>query len=295
MAYATWRENLSPRGSIKPKTLGAVFDLHIAKMKAEGKYYWKQTRTFYDRALEFFGDVDPLTISPTMAISFKIHLDRTFKSPAYVDRHVAMVKAAWRTALWSVPNPFREVKMNNPDNGIIERLTVQEEIRLLKAAEEDMSRGPPNLRTIIVIGMNTGFRIEQVLNLHTREIDYENRLLHVTQKGGRQHTVPMNETLYQALRTMIPPDGGYLFPNKNNGGLPFIRFDKTWKKLKAKAKIDPNFRFHGLRHNFATTALKATGNLAIVRDLLGHASIKTTEKYAHVLMEDLREAVRKIG
>jgi site-specific recombinase XerD len=50
-----------------------------------------------------------------------------------------------------------------------------------------------------------------------------------------------------------------------------------------------------LRHNFATTALKATGNLAIVRDLLGHASIKTTEKYAHVLMEDLREAVRKIG
>ena len=65
-----------------------------------------------------------------------------------------------------------------------------------------------------------------------------------------------------------------------------------WKRAIAKTGLT-DFRFHDLRHTAASRVLRETGNLAVVQEMLGHAQVTTTRKYAHVLNEDLRAAMER--
>jgi integrase len=69
---------------------------------------------------------------------------------------------------------------------------------------------------------------------------------------------------------------------------------QDWADAVKRAKI-PDFRFHDLRHTFATRLLRQTGNLKLVSRLLGHTTIDTTARYAHVLDEDLEQALERFS
>ena len=69
---------------------------------------------------------------------------------------------------------------------------------------------------------------------------------------------------------------------------------KAWQAVLGAAGV-ANLRWHDLRHTTATRLLKATGNLALVQHLLGHASVTTTMRYAHVMTEDLEAGMREVS
>jgi integrase len=153
---------------------------------------------------------------------------------------------------------------------------------------------------IVLVAMHTGLRRENILSLHTDQdvegssgyVDFQERKIRVRQKRDLTHEVPMNATVYEALLRIRPESPGYYFPSRYKRNRPYTRFEGAWKTLKEAAGITRPFRFHDLRHHCATKALKATGNLALVGKFLGHRNLSTTGKYAHILMEDLREAAR---
>lgn len=119
--------------------------------------------------------------------------------------------------------------------------------------------------------------------------------------GGKVHTIPIIPKLENILKG-IPREKEYVFlfhGHKINGISSSWRniFYKRNKKYgythELKDPTLPYINFHTLRHTAATWILKATGDLRTTKEILGHADIKTTLKYAHVLDETKREALNK--
>jgi integrase len=80
-----------------------------------------------------------------------------------------------------------------------------------------------------------------------------------------------------------------------HGGTPYhIDWRRPWEKAKLLAGIPREFRFHDLRHDFGTSILRATGNIKVAKELLGHSDMRMTERYAHVMNEQMRAAVEAI-
>jgi integrase len=159
-----------------------------------------------------------------------------------------------------------------------------------------------HIRPLVVLVLNTGLRRGEALGLTWGAVDFANGLVHVdatTSKSGKGRDIPMTaearETLL-ALRDQHFPDGktepdAFLF-NIGGGRLATIGH-RLWGELMSAAHIK-NFRFHDLRHDFASRLVMAKVDLYSVSKLLGHGDIQMTQRYAHLAPDYLRAAVSKL-
>lgn len=112
-------------------------------------------------------------------------------------------------------------------------------------------------------------------------------------KSKNKRTIPLNKTVYNMLSIWKTqnPEAELIF-EKN--GKPIDTYQYQWEMLLKDANIE-NFRFHDLRHHFASKLVKAQVDLNAVRELLGHADLKMTLRYAHLAPEHKTHAVNTIG
>jgi integrase len=306
-AWAEWLISLDVESSnISPAiTLKNMNDEYLEYMRITGKKSRRSVLLFLARFLEYFGDISVEELTPQKIEKFKLALRSQNLAEATVDRHLAAGKAAFERSISHMPNPFKSVKLFRPDNTLVRWLEPEEEQNLLAAAlklsRKDCGRksrggdgtgrrAHPWLYAMIVVAINTGLREENVLNLHVSEAHLWERLIIIRQKGDTKHTVPMNQAAHSVLQDITPSLDGWFFPNPKTGE-PYLQIAKGFSSAKKWAGITKPFRFHDLRHHFATKILRLTGNLALVQRLLGHSRIETTMKYAHVLQEDLNAAL----
>ena len=165
-------------------------------------------------------------------------------------------------------------------------LGLEEEGRLLAAAA-------PHLRQIIVAALDTGMRRGELLHQRWEHVDFNRRLLSVTQSktaGGEGREIPLTEranSLLQALRQ----DEGLLFTFK---GKPIRAMKTAWKAAIRRAGIR-YLRFHDLRHTFNTRLMEAGVMQEIRKALMGHSSGEDVNSiYTHVELPAKREAIRKL-
>ena len=151
-------------------------------------------------------------------------------------------------------------------------------------------------RTIILCFYTTGLRLAELIALDDRNVDYRNMQLKVTGKGNKQRIVPFGKELaaalqaYQEMRDgsvarrddalFVAEDGRRM--NRNQ-----VRYEveKHMARVTTQEKHSP----HVLRHSFATAMLNHGADLKCVKDLLGHADLKTTEIYTHTTFEQLKK------
>jgi len=160
----------------------------------------------------------------------------------------------------------------------------------------------------------TGLRLEECI-LRWSEVDWQTGWITKTGKGGRMVKTAITSTVrdillplrghhpefvftYQAARTRT---GKASYKGDGEGRKKGDRYPITysglktqWKRIRAKAKVE-DFRFHDFRHDLATKLLRKTGNLKTVQKALSHADIKTTTRYAHVLDEEVAEALESLS
>lgn len=147
-----------------------------------------------------------------------------------------------------------------------------------------------HLAPVVLLAMNTGMRRGELLSLDWGDIDFATKVITVqarNAKSGKQRHIPMNA---EALRVMAK------WREQSAGvGQVFEPQDvkKGWGSLLTTAKIT-SFRFHDLRHHFASKLVMAGVDLNTVRELLGHADIGMTLRYAHLGPEHLSAAVAKL-
>jgi integrase len=113
-------------------------------------------------------------------------------------------------------------------------------------------------------------------------------------KSGNTRHLPLNTQAFNTLKQwQQETDGiGFVFKDKNNA--PVKDFPSVWGALLDEAQIT-NFRFHDLRHHFASKLVMASVDLNTVRELLGHSDLKMTLRYAHLAPEHKAAAVNLIG
>ena len=149
-----------------------------------------------------------------------------------------------------------------------------------------------HLTPAVLLSMNTGLRRGEILKLRWRSVDFNHRLLTVEGRNAKNRQtrhVPLNEEAVSVLRRWREQSGtgAHVFDVTTG-------FRTTWEKILQRARIN-DFRWHDLRHHFASRLVQQGVPLNTVRDLLGHSSVGMSLRYAHLAPDQRREAVAKLN
>lgn len=144
---------------------------------------------------------------------------------------------------------------------------------------------------------SSGARVSELINLTMRDVDLLSGVAKVKGKGKKERMCPLGNPACKALRRMIEiADGiwpksvqGALFRNTRGGKITSRSVERMLKVCVAEAGLNPAISPHSLRHSFATHLLDGGADLRSVQELLGHASISTTQIYTHVSVERLKK------
>jgi integrase/recombinase XerD len=164
-------------------------------------------------------------------------------------------------------------------------LSFDEIIRLIESAE-------PLFRAFFLCLYSLGLRFSEVRYLKCSDIDKENFLLRVKQKGGSYKVLPLNKWVMSALEKIVPKSG-YIFLSPRTGR-PIVDVRKALERARVKAKISKKVYPHLLRHSVATHLLGKNINLRTIQLYLGHSQLSSTAFYTHVVTEHLKEAGRAL-
>ncbi len=196
----------------------------------------------------------------------------------------------------------RSVKPPTPGRRLPKSLTVDEVLAILEGAGGDSeSDGPLSLRSRALLELlySTGARISEAVGLDVDDVDTEARSVLLRGKGGKQRLVPIGRPAVSALDAYLVRGRPELA--RRGRGIPAIFLNarggrlsrqSAWQVLQdsaeragVKAAVSP----HTLRHSFATHLLEGGADVRVVQELLGHASVTTTQIYTLVTVHALRE------
>lgn len=245
--------------------------------------------------------------------------------PATLNRQISLLKSVFSRAVdWGVipVNPLASVKPMRLDAKTVVRYLSEEEEQSLRQALGDRdqelksSRENANewrrvrhlepfpslmgkayadyLEPIVLLALNTGMRRGEILGLEWSEVDLKKRNVTVKGEGaksGSTRHIPLNDEGFSVLDAWKKQTSGkgIVFPSPVTGER-MGNIKKSWGSVIKKAGVK-GFRFHDLRHTFASKLVMATVDLNTVRELLGHASIDMTLRYAHLAPEHKAAAV----
>lgn len=210
-------------------------------------------------------------------------------SPGTVNRYMTLVRAILRKACydWEWLDRVPKVGMLRDKGGRIRALTKEEFARLLEQL-------PEHLRDMAVFSVATGLRQSNVTKLQWRQISLERRHLWVAaedHKNGKAHAVPLNEAAMQVLQKR---QGDHLTHVFTYEGKPIVQVNtKAWRAALKRAGIE-DFRWHDLRHTFATWHRQAGTPTHELQRLGGWKTLEMVERYAHVAPEGLQVAASRL-
>lgn len=153
------------------------------------------------------------------------------------------------------------------------------------------------LKPIVLTALHTGMRQGEIFSLCWDHVALARNVLTVageTAKGGKSRTIPLNSSIAEVLRNWQKQTSkeGLVFPNPKTGKR-LDNIKKSWKALVRDAEID-DFRFHDLRHTFASELVQRGVDLTVVRELLGHSNWQMTLRYSHLSPKHTADAVKKL-
>ncbi len=202
-------------------------------------------------------------------------------------------------------NPAKKIKQYSLPQK--ERLSFNEaEIELLLSKISDI-----NLNNIVKFGLFTGCRLNEILNAQWNDIDFENKTLMIRNKPdfktktGKIREIPVSNKLYDLLKALrfkqignvveMQNSSEYIFTNMRGLKCDMNYISQKFKKYLRSAHFPEKFHFHCLRHTFLSMLARRGVSIYHLKQIAGHADIKTTEIYLDNTTDDLREAVNKMS
>lgn len=245
-----------------------------------------------------FGDRDMRGITKADVAAYVVAKTRAgLSSKTIFNQMIALrqVFAQAREHGFDVGNPCAGVKLSQSQAHETEWLTEVQARAFLAAAEHSESEWHPLFYTALATGMRQG----ELIGLKWTAIDFERRVIRVLNnrvlgqdgptKTRKARTIDMRPGLVKLLRN-LPRRGDYVFCDAAGHPVTPDMIKRPFARALAAARV-PQVRFHDLRHSFASQLVCAGVPLYAVSKLLGHSTIKTTERYAHLAPSALREVV----
>ena len=215
---------------------------------------------------------------------------RTSLSPGSVNRVIGLLKSIYNKAIawgkYSGANPAKGVKFcrEEPRTRFLEK---EEIAKLITTCKEP-------LKTIVVVAVNTGMRRGEIIKLKWHDIDIRRDIIHLYRtKNNERRDIPMNDVVKRVL-VRIPkhPSSPYIFTRSD--GEPYINIDRPFVKALKELGIE-DFRFHDLRHTFASQLVMSGVDLNTTRELLGHKTMAMTLRYSHLSQDHKKRAVEALS
>jgi len=275
-------------------------------------------RDFLGRSAESLApaDVDRLAVRSFVAALARSGLARTSQG-----RALSAVKGLFRYAVREgvlTASPARGVRTPKAPKILPRHLRPGEIESLIEAAGDPAAAGPASEalrhrdRAILELLYATGLRVGELVSLDWPDLDLSARVLRTLGKGGKERMVPFGREAEAALRAWLArwnevreegseatssgaaaPDDEPVFLNHRGGRLTDRSVRRLVDRAVAGAAIAQGVHPHTLRHTFATHLLEAGADLRSIQELLGHASLSTTQRYTHLDIDRLLNVYRE--
>jgi len=179
-------------------------------------------------------------------------------------------------------------------------LTISEIEQVMKAIDHSSPQGPRN-RAILETLYSCGLRVTECIKLKLSNLHFQDGFVRVIGKGDKERLVPIGSMAIKHIQLYINEVRRHqvihkeaediLFLNRRGKGLSRVMIFNIIKDLCLKASIEKNVSPHTFRHSFATHLIEGGADLRAIQEMLGHASIVTTEIYTHLDREYLRSSI----
>lgn len=261
--------------------------------------------------LPFFGnrrldEIGPRDIERYKAFKLEGAGRRKPLNPKTINNHLTVLRKLLSTAVeWGALEHAPKIRLLRVTTHHADWLTREDSRRFLAAVAEHYSQWTPHFW----VALRTGLRRGEIFALRWMDVDFDASAVHVrhsvfrgrleSPKNGRTRTVPMSRQLREVLAGYRAEVGGatrrLVFPGAD-GRLTTHQdhIDRPLKGALKAAGLRTSIRFHDLRHSFASQLIAAGRSIKEVQELLGHASIQTTMRYAHLAPERMRDAVASL-
>ncbi|WP_182169502.1 site-specific tyrosine recombinase XerD [Flaviflexus equikiangi] len=288
---------------ISPAIAGYLNSIAVERSLSEN------TLVAYTRDLARYADyLDTVTvrdlseITPDIAAGFADFVAQAGLARSSTARTLTAVRSFHKFCLgegWTEGNPARDLALPKQDKRLPKPLTIDQVASLIAAASaQDPPLGPRDAALLEVL-YGTGARISEVLGLDIDDIDREGRAVRLFGKGRKERVVPLgsyaidsvDRYLVQARPALASRGRGTPRLFLNQLGRALSR-QSAWAILQEagdRAGLADHISPHTLRHSYATHLLMGGADVRVVQELLGHASVTTTQIYTAVTIETLKE------
>lgn len=235
-------------------------------------------------------------ISVKEARSFLIYLKRNGLKQVSIGRKLDSLKRFGdylvETGDWKT-NPFRELPYPRKEHYRAEYLSPEEARGLLSFEFKDDFAGLRD-RAMLELFYGCGIRLSELVGIDVKDIRFNERVIRIFGKGGKYRIVPIGRKTERVLdqyldrrkniintQNLSATAGPAVFLNSGGKRITPRSVARIVKSYLLKSSEQQRLSTHSLRHSFATHLLEGGANLRAVQQMLGHSSLKTTQKYAH--------------
>ena len=250
----------------------------------------------FDKNLNSNGNEKSLENATTADLRrFFLHLKRDKSySPRSIHRKICSLKSFFKFLKKEgtiAINPAENIESPKIPKSLPKTISVEEAMKLLATPQNSRDK------TILFLLYGTGLRVSELSNLNIDQLDLTNRMIHIVGgKGNKDRIIPLPDLIIPILEDYISTredkakDSAFIL-NRSGNRLTPRSIQRLVKKYKRGAGLgNKTLTPHTLRHAFATHLLSNAVDIRVIQELLGHASLSTTQLYTHVSLEHLRES-----
>jgi integrase/recombinase XerC len=244
------------------------------------------------------GSIDVSQVDIYVMRAYLASLTKSRKKSS-VGRKIAALRGFFRylVATRSITtDPLRLIHSPKQEKPLPNFLSVDDVFRLLGAIKVDSSLDVRD-RAILEVFYSTGIRVSELVGIDWSDVDFQLGVVRVVGKGSKERIVPIGEVALQSLhdygqavrtKWQLPCTGDNpVFLNHRGGRITVRSVARVVEKHLREAGIAVKMGPHGLRHSFATHLLNSGADLRVIQELLGHASLSTTQRYTHLNLDQL--------
>jgi len=290
------KDEYLPSPEAKRRTVREMLERY-RKHELPKKKDQRNTTRYLDYWIDEIGGRKLSTLSRATIIEIRDELVIE-KAPATVNRYIATLRHAFNLAVtdweWAGKNPCNKVKLVEPRGR--DRHLDKSEVKALLAACRHGDH--PHLYSIVQIALSTGARRGEITGLKWREVDLSTgRAVLLKTKNNERRTLPLVSPVVVELRKLQKVrqiDDDRVFPGLNKGKRTYPRLEDAWQAALTEAEIE-DFRFHDLRHTFASRMAMDSKSLQEIAAALGHKTLAMVQRYSHLTDSHVHTAMEETG
>jgi integrase/recombinase XerC len=257
-----------------------------------------------EQLADFLGDMPFDRVDHTTLRTFMAHLMKLRVKKSSISRKLSAIRSFYKYLNRQgilTNNPARIVSTPRREKRLPGVLTADDAQRLMEAPgrtpDDDQSRGFRD-RAVLETLYSTGIRASELIGMNREDIDVHDRLIRIRGKGRKERVVPVGHRALDAINVYLGkkkevPEASAVFTGPSGKRLTARTVQRILENYRKKLGLAQKASPHTLRHSFATHLLESGADLRAIQELLGHASLSTTQRYTHLNLDSLMDVYDK--